>query len=175
MTGNRTTRDRLGEQNSDVHHQGIGRGKPKEWKETVNTGLKGKPNGRWAHSDKQACTITHEDLSRTRSSDGKSVGRESLSDPQQSVDPIKAQISARPEPRDQVSHGSVFGHPTDNGDPDQWNEGTLGARLIGVRDVLGASVLLRNILKSKYYWEVGSIDKYVFWGSIYIGENDDTL
>ena len=51
----------------------------------------------------------------------------------------------------------------------------LGARLIGVRDVLGASVLLRNILKSKYYWEVGSIDKYVFWGSIYIGENDDTL
>ena len=38
----------------------------------------------------------------------------------------------------------------------------LGARLIGVRDVLGASVLLRNILKSKYYWEVGSIDKYVF-------------
>ena len=53
--------------------------------------------------------------------------------------------------------------------------GKLGARLIGVRDVLGASVLLRNILKSKYYWEVGSIDKYVFWGSIYIGENDDTL
>ena len=51
----------------------------------------------------------------------------------------------------------------------------LGARLIGVRDVLGASVLLRNILKSKYYWEVGSIDKYVFRGSIYIGENDDTL
>ena len=51
----------------------------------------------------------------------------------------------------------------------------LGARLIGVRDVLGASVLLRNILKSKYYWEVGIIDKYVFWGSIYIGENDDTL
>ena len=51
----------------------------------------------------------------------------------------------------------------------------LDARLIGVRDVLCASVLLRNILKSKYYWEVGNIDKYVFWGSIYIGENDDTL
>ena len=118
-------RDKPGEQDLEVHHQGKGPGKQQTWKETGNKGQKGKPSGRRAHCDRQACTITHEGLSKGGLDVETGFMKESQRVPQQSVDLRRAPEGDRSNPKQQVSHGSVFRQLPDRGDSDQWDEGTL--------------------------------------------------